>query len=90
MVLKKSSNNVIVAKFNDIMIKINLSAKQPEIAKVKLISSWFSKDLHKDFKNILTDFYRIYLTLMQSYSEIEDLFSNIIKIAKQETRVSYI
>lgn len=64
-----------------------MATKQTDISKIKLINKLLAKEFYKEYRSILTDFYRIYISLMESYTEIEDLFSNIIKIAKQESRV---
>ena len=69
---------------------MKLSNKPSDLGKIKIINKLLSKDHYNEYKAIMTDFYRIYLALRQSYSELEDLFSNIIKVAKNETKVMLI
>jgi len=59
----------------------------PETSKIKLLHKILSKEFRFEFKMILTDLYRIYFSLIESYSELEDLFSNIIKIASDKNNV---
>jgi len=68
---------------------MKLPNNQSENTKMKILNKLLSKEFISELKIVLTDFYRIYLSLIESYSELEDIFSNIIQISKQVTNESY-
>jgi hypothetical protein len=67
----------------------NDECSQNDIPKIKILNKLLSKECVKEFKQILTDLYRIYFSLLQSSSEIEDLFSDIMYIARNKTNETY-
>ena len=71
------------------MFQVRLSNKPSELSKLKIINKLVAKEYANEYKVILNDIYIAYITLLKSYSEIEDLFSNIFKVAKHETKVTY-
>ncbi len=68
-------------------LKLKFSPELTEISKMNQTNKEVAKKYFINFRSVLTDFYRVYLSLMESFSEIEDLFSNIIKCARRETDV---
>jgi len=87
MILEKFANNILVSKFYEVLFKIRLPNKTTDLGKIKIINKLLAKEYYNEYKSILTDFYMVYLSIKQSCSELEDLFSNIIKIAKSVTKV---
>ncbi len=77
----------VIKYYYQMKLKLKFSPELNEISKINQTNKEVTKKYFNQFRSVLTDFYRVYLSLMESYSELEDLFSNIIKYARKETGV---
>jgi len=58
-----------------------------EYDKIKTINKLLAKDNYNEYKSIMADLHRVFAEIRGSSAEIEDVFSQPLKLLRQEKNV---